>query len=279
MSERLVDGDRLVYLLEAEPGGSVWDENWSREQIDRFLALDARAALGEYEPVFLPWLDHGHPVLEAGCGPCRYVHGLRSAGLNCLGIDNSRPLLAAVKRAAPRLPLAAMDVRRLAFRDGSLGACISLGVLEHFPEGMEAPLAEARRVLQPGGLLLASVPCFNPWRQRLARRGRYGSGDKIDWGRFYQYALTEAEFRRILAENGFEPLKAHYLHTIKGLRDELPWVKKLYALYRRLLESGAAGRLLARLVYLGPWLVERLAKLPPVRRWFSHMVLVVARKA
>jgi hypothetical protein len=49
------------------------------------------------------------------------------------------------------VPLAASDLRSLAVRTGVVAAYVSLGVVEHDPDGRGAILAEASRVLAPGG--------------------------------------------------------------------------------------------------------------------------------
>jgi len=51
-----------------------------------------------------------------------------------------------------------MDLRELGFRPGVFAAYISLGVVEHDPAGPDAILREAWRLLEPGGVLLLSVP-------------------------------------------------------------------------------------------------------------------------
>ena len=53
-------------------------------------------------------------------------------------------------------------------RTSSLGAYISLGVMEHFEDGCAAAMAEAFRVLKPGGLMFFTVPLENPFRKLFA---------------------------------------------------------------------------------------------------------------
>jgi len=132
-------------------------------------------------------------VLEAGCGLGQYVILLRERGWRAAGVDGSVEALAACRRGAA-VPLAASDLRALAIRSGALAAYVSLGVVEHDPDGPDAILAEARRVLAPGGALVISVPYLNgvrrlgaPWiRHRQSALSRRG-------GTFYQYAFTRRE--------------------------------------------------------------------------------------
>ena len=59
------------------------------------------------------------------------------------------------------------DVEALPFADGSFGTVLCTEVIEHIPDP-SAALAEYRRVLQPGGLLIGSVPARSAiWKLRF----------------------------------------------------------------------------------------------------------------
>jgi SAM-dependent methyltransferase len=115
-------------------------------------------------------------LLDAIEGPLR---------VQCYATEQASPLFVALRRRLPRLRGSeyargflrrlrltawlcrhgvAMWVRRedataLSFGDGSLGAVISLDVLEHVPE-YHAALDEFARVLRPGGVLALTVPFY-----------------------------------------------------------------------------------------------------------------------
>lgn len=200
-----------------------WDEHWGAHTVEELLAVARRSPLTRLVVDALEAAPVGAgPVLEAGCGLGQYVLLLREHGWRAAGVDWSQAALAACHRAGPA-PLARMDLRRLAVRDGAVAACLSLGVMEHDPDGPDALLAEARRVLRAGGLLVASVPYLNgarrlgaPWLRRRGRRiARQGGG-------FYQYAFTRAEVAAALARHGFEPRAWHPYDPARVLRRALP---------------------------------------------------------
>ena len=59
------------------------------------------------------------------------------------------------------------DVEALPFADGSFGTVLCTEVIEHIPDP-SAALAEYRRVLQPGGVLIGSVPARSAiWKLRF----------------------------------------------------------------------------------------------------------------
>lgn len=106
-------------------------------------------------------LPAGARILDAPCGWGRHTLLLPDAGQDAFGADLSFDLLrrAADGARAAGLPVrfAASDIRAMPFRDGSFDAVLnvftSLGLFLKDEEDIRA-LAEARRVLRPGGKFL-----------------------------------------------------------------------------------------------------------------------------
>jgi SAM-dependent methyltransferase len=93
----------------------------------------------------------GDRVIDLGCGSGRSMLWNAASGAAFTGVDVS-PFFAHEARAAADLALA--DLRQLPFADGSFTKAYALDVLEHLsPEALDAMLAEAARVLAPGGAL------------------------------------------------------------------------------------------------------------------------------
>jgi SAM-dependent methyltransferase len=114
------------------------------------------------------------PVLEIGCGN----GGFASLLLPRVdwGIDlNPREVALCAGRNGLYGRLSSMDARRLKFADGVFATVFANCVLEHIPD-LARVLAECRRVLRPGGALIATVPLIemnrhlllsSPWYARL----------------------------------------------------------------------------------------------------------------
>lgn len=100
-------------------------------------------------------LSYGARILDAPCGWMRHAALFAEAGFHVTGADLSPELLARAPDDAP--PRAAADIRALPFADGSFDAVLnvftSLGLFLDDAEDVRA-LAEARRVLAPGGAFL-----------------------------------------------------------------------------------------------------------------------------
>jgi SAM-dependent methyltransferase len=165
-------------------------------------------------------LPAGGRLLEAGCGLGQYVLLLRERGRAAVGADWSLEALRA--GAGLGAPLAVMDLRALAVVTGGIGTYLSLGVVEHDPDGPDAILREAARVVPSGGTLLLSVPYWNgvrrlatPYLRRQARHTRAAGGQ------FYQYAFTRRELGRRLATHGFTVTGFHPYDPARVLRKAL----------------------------------------------------------
>jgi len=90
-------------------------------------------------------------VVDLGCGSGRTLLWNHDWGSRTIGIDIS-PFFSADARRS--IDLLIGDLRRLPFADGTFTKAFSLDVLEHLsPEALREMLAEASRVLAPGGEL------------------------------------------------------------------------------------------------------------------------------
>jgi SAM-dependent methyltransferase len=258
-----------------------WTEHWGGHSVEELLAVARDSPL-------TPLITHALPargrVLEAGCGLGQYVLLLREHGWQATGVDWSVDALAACRRVAPA-PLAAMELRALAVRDGAVAAYISLGVVEHDPDGPDAILAEARRVLAPGGVIIVSVPYLNgvrrlaaPWLRRRGRRLAARGGS------FYQYAFSRTELMDALRRHGFTPRSAHPYDPVRILRTardrylgglegppKPPDARQAPAKPGPASISASARSALRRAV-------RALFYTPPALRLLGHMLLVVAVK-
>jgi SAM-dependent methyltransferase len=99
-------------------------------------------------------------VLDVGCGAGGTLRWLLDRGHEASGVDSSPASLEYAARLVPATSLYRGDADGLPFPDGSFDGVLLLDVLEHTDDG--AALAEARRVVRPGGWVLVSVPAF-PW--------------------------------------------------------------------------------------------------------------------
>ena len=95
------------------------------------------------------------PVLDAGCGDGRLA-SLLDGSVHWFGVDTSATQL----RASPYRPVVLADMRHLPFASGSFAEVTHLWCLYHLEYPVGA-IAEAQRVLQPGGRYFACTAARN----------------------------------------------------------------------------------------------------------------------
>src|SRR5919202_1787009 len=106
--------------------------------------------LGEVRP--------GERVLDLGCGAGRFVGALRDAGADAVGVEIAEAALERARRNVPGGDFRLVtDDGFLPLEHRSVDLVWCSEVLEHVAD-TGGLLSEVRRVLEPGGRLLVTVP-------------------------------------------------------------------------------------------------------------------------
>jgi len=116
-----------------------------RAMLDAFAAAVTGAGGDEAPPL----------VLDAGCGTGRVSRYLDAQGCRVAGVDVSPGMVAEARRARPDLPVVVGSLAALPYVDARFdGVLLWYSTIHTPPEGQPRLLAEAARVLRPGGHLL-----------------------------------------------------------------------------------------------------------------------------
>ncbi len=173
---------------------STYGQEWiefsnSAKEFERFLQ-EGELRPRQLRSLALADLKPGDLVLDMGCGRGEVSMYCASRGIRVVATDYSEDCLALAAKAkavsgegmSGRLIVARADSKSLPLRTGTVRRILLLDVAEHlYPWELEMALAEAYRVLEPGGyLVIHTLP--NRWALDIGYR----------WARFF--------FRRLPAQ-------------------------------------------------------------------------------
>jgi ubiquinone/menaquinone biosynthesis C-methylase UbiE len=140
----------------------------------------------------------GDVVVEIGCGTGRVTRPLSSRCGTIWALDHSFDSLklARAKVGDDRVRFVQADAGYLPLRSGIADRALSCQMLEHLPTAAlrERAVAEAGRVLKPGGVFVASAYWHSPLTRLVGDKQGHHSG------MMYYYRFSRPEFRRLLEE-------------------------------------------------------------------------------
>ena len=152
-----------------------------------------------------------HVVLDVGAGDLQLTAELAKRRVRAVIAADAAPRIATlgfVARRLPRLRLVRADGMRLPLANGSVDRVLASSVLQMVPDP-RALLAECRRVLKAGGVLVLTVPEAYRYLPRLLRnRARYGEFlQKLNrmFGVKGSGYVAEDELQAMLVAAGFTP--------------------------------------------------------------------------
>ncbi len=220
---------RALAYFSQKASSEFWDTHWNTENLRNYIL--SHTSDGLFLPLIKKYLPTGSVILEGGCGQGQLVYALQQHQYIAIGIDFAPNTVNKVKKAVPELNICLGDVRKLPIESKTLQGYLSIGVIEHFWEGYDLILEEMRRVLVPGGYLFISFPYMSPLRKLKAKLGCYHSDLKKEHDKglatFYQFALDWKLVVQDLHNLGFSLQESIPWDGIKGLKDELTWLKPL----------------------------------------------------
>lgn len=196
-----------------------WDEMGGPSGAPK-AAVSTIPRKAEYR-VMAPWiaeLGPGARLLDGGCGLGDWTLCFTAQGYPTLGLDISRKTITALQDRFPDQQFAVGDIRATGLPDASFDGYFSWGTFEHFEAGLEPCIAEARRILKPGGYLFMTVP-FDNLRHAVRaslQRARRGAPETRP-ARFYQWRLARGELRDLLTRGGFEVVDMRPIHKRQGV--------------------------------------------------------------
>jgi ubiquinone/menaquinone biosynthesis C-methylase UbiE len=185
------DTDTLIRVLDAA------------ETMPAAVRLRARS----YQLLRLP---PGATVVDVGCGTARAVAELAEHGARAIGVDPDPSMLAAARRRFPDIDVRAADATELPLGDGEAHGYRADKVYHVLPDP-HAALAEARRILVPGGRIVLlgqdwDTIVIDSDQPELTRRIVHARADTIAHPRIAR------AYRNLLLDAGFHDVEIE-VHT------------------------------------------------------------------
>jgi ubiquinone/menaquinone biosynthesis C-methylase UbiE len=192
----------------------VWSKEWGQ------LTPESEIRMGDFYGL-RQWISKYTPrygkVIEAGCGLGRYVFYFARMGIDIEGVDFSKETIEYLNQWKSKnnfdIEFKTGNITKLDYPDNSLSGYISLGVIEHFVEGPQKALAEAHRILRPGGVAIITTPnvSFSILSRRIKKNFKNTIkkilGKKVIKEPFYQYWYTPAKLKKFVEESGLKVSK------------------------------------------------------------------------
>lgn len=214
---------RLALFKPLRSQREYWEDCWEKIDLASMLSRITMRSLGELEPILTRYLPRKGRILEAGCGWGFCVAALASAGYDVEGVDYATKTVQRVRLAAPGLKIREGNVLGIDAPDGAYLAYISIGVLEHDPDGPGKGLAEARRVINPSGVALIAVPHLNVARRRLLTKCTQTEEPLTEDGLgFYQFYFAPEDIGQELAASRFRVAGSFPYGLHAGLTRDYP---------------------------------------------------------
>lgn len=219
--------NQLALYHKKNSHADYWENYWDSLGTEKLFKSASKGKLGEFENYGLKHLSKTDRILEAGCGPGWIVYGLNQLGYNLTeGVDYDNKIVETVKNKYPHTNIKVGNLLNLDYQDNYFDVYLSFGVIEHFFNGPEELLIEAKRVTKKNGIIMISVPHLN-----MHRASHLNSCEKISQDNqkglfFHQYYFDENRLQKLLQKHNFELINYEYYAMQAFLcREKLSFIK------------------------------------------------------
>lgn len=190
-----------------EETNTIWKNVWNESSAEPDIKgiFNNRLFIEGYPRIMRLIPDDAIRILEVGGGTGRYGFSLAQdfPGATVVLTDILDESLILMRKIQENLNLSNIeikqaDARKLPFTDGLFDVVFSDVVIQHIPEYNQA-LAEMKRVVKPGGLIIISV--VNVWNPhtivKMIKRVSIGG---YEYG--YEHSFTRPELRKLFRQQG-----------------------------------------------------------------------------
>jgi len=212
---------------------------WTPEKVERFWDYASAHQAGDFfsekhaRDIASRLISAASPtsVVDIGCGTGPLVAEFVRRGVKATGVDSSPGALDVARQRAPNATFHLGSVASLPITDGTMDSATLIETVEHLDdETMFAALAEVKRVLRTGGMLLVTTP--NNETLDESRRQCPDCGAEFH---LYQHVRTwtAQSLRVTLQRSGLTPVSIRATRLLENVSGPERIVRRAYYRFRR----------------------------------------------
>jgi SAM-dependent methyltransferase len=200
----------------------------------------SQAIIRERLKIYLPLIAEqpgaiGAPILDVGCGRGEWLELLQESGYNAIGIDINGAMVVQCQERGLNVQRHDVFEYLRSLPDNSLGGVSGFHIVEHLPfDRLVSLMAEAFRVVQPGGFVLFETP--NPQNVLVGSFSFYLDPT-------HRNPIPFDVMRFLLRYSGFEPVVPIWanLSDIPRLVEDSEVAKRFNALFYGFMDYAVMG--------------------------------------
>ncbi|MCG7537137.1 class I SAM-dependent methyltransferase [Pseudoalteromonas sp. OOF1S-7] len=183
-------------VFRSKQNSEYWEKRWLDSGCDKNEFSNM-----EIYPIKFAQLvaDKADRILEAGCGTGRLYFHYKKQGKDIKGIDFSENAITAIKSHAPDAQVERGSITDLPYDSGYFDTVFAFGLYHNIEDMNELTKAfsETKRVLQPGGSLVASFR-FDSVENNLIERIVRKRQQESNYNQFHRWHFTLSEIKAFL---------------------------------------------------------------------------------
>lgn len=270
-----IEKNRLIYFHK-NVGNNLWNIHWLKywkKLKSNIYQPNSKSLVCRITKKFLK--TNNGVILEGGCGLGQNVYSLNLMKYDVIGIDYAKNIIKKINLIMPNLKIEFGDIRQIQYPDNFFSGYWSIGVIEHYFKGYNDILKEMERVIKPKGYLFLTFPYMSPFRKFKSGVNMYRIFnnkyylEKKEPNNFYQYILDKNSVIKTFEEKKFRLVYIEPYSGLKGLKDELFFLKFFLKRSLQLLVDAENPKF----IHILKGLIDKIFS-----KYFGHAILLIFQK-